>query len=106
MAKGNQKDYIIKKVLNEAVETILKGMDNLYDKFKGEMYARFENVNVQFKNIDSQFANVENRLDRIEAEMSYVKDEIKGLKADFSTTPSRREFEELKVRVEKRYPLS
>jgi predicted nuclease with TOPRIM domain len=92
MAKGNQKDYITKKVLDEAVETILKGMDNLFDKFKGEMYARFENV--------------ENRLDRIEAELSYVKDEIKGLKADFSTTPSRREFEELKVRVEKHYPLS
>jgi len=38
--------------------------------------------------------------------LSHVNDEISGLKADLSTSPSRREFEELKSKVDKRYPLS
>jgi archaellum component FlaC len=79
-------------MLDEAVDSILGGMDKLYDKFKGEMSTRFDNV--------------ENRLRNVEVELSHVKDEINGLKTDLSDTPSRKEFEEVKTRIDKRYPLS
>ena len=78
-------------MLDEAVNTLLEGMDKLYERFKGEMNTRFDNV--------------ENRLRNVEVELSHVKDEITGLKADLSDTPSRRQFEELKARVDK-HPLS
>jgi hypothetical protein len=42
----------------------------------------------------------------VKVALSHVNDEISGLKADLSTSPSRREFEELKSKVDKRYPLS
>ncbi len=35
-----------------------------------------------------------------------VKDQIDGLKADLSDTPSRRQFEKLKAKVDKYYPLT
>ena len=37
----------------------------------------------------------------VKVELSHVKDEENGLKAELSNTPSRREFEELKTRVDK-----
>jgi predicted nuclease with TOPRIM domain len=98
MAKADPNEPVTREILDEAVDTLLAGMDKLYERFKGETDSLRSEMN-------SRFDNVENRLRNIEVELSYVKDEVNGLKADFSTTPSRREFEELKVRVDKHYPL-
>lgn len=48
--------------------------------------------------INTRFDNLENKVNQTKNEL---KDEIDGLKADLSTTPSRREFEELKEKVNK-----
>ena len=92
MAKNSNEEYVTKATLNDAVDTILTGMNNIVEGLEGKMNTRFDRV--------------ENRLKTVEVELSYVKDEIKGLKADLSDTPSRREFEKLKTRVDKHYPLS
>jgi len=81
-------------VLNEAVDAILEGMEKMVGGVRGEM--------VCFRNeVNGRLDRVENRLQSVETEVRYVKDEIHGLKADLSTTPSRRELEELKTKVNK-----
>ena len=92
MSKNKSSQPATREVLDEAVDILLEGMDKLYEKFKGDM--------------NTGFGNIENRLRSVEVELSHVKDEINGLKADLSNTPTRREFEELKVRVDKHHPLS
>ena len=56
--------------------------------------------------MNTRFDEVDNRLRKVEVELSFVKDEMNGLKADLSTTPSRREFQELKSKVEKHYTIN
>ena len=92
MAKNSNEEYVTKATLNDAVDTILTGMNNIVEGLEGKMNTRFDGV--------------ENRLRTVEVELSHVKDEINGLKGDLSATPSRREFEKLKTRVDKHYPLS
>lgn len=92
MAKRDQNDPVTKAMLDEAVDAILKGMDKMAGSLRSEMNSRFEGVN--------------GRLDKLETEVSHVKDEINGLKGELSDTPSRREFNELKARVDKYHPVS
>ncbi len=81
-----------KEMLDQAVEAILGGVDELLAGLRGEMNGRFDKV--------------EGRLDKVKVELAHVKDIVNGLKADLADTPSRREFEQLKTRVDKHHPLS
>ena len=99
MAKIDPNEPVNRGMLDDAVNVLLEGMDKLYERFKGETDSLRGEMN-------ERFDKVENRLQKVEVELSFVKDEVIGLKADFSTTPSRREFEELKARVDKLYRLS
>ena len=91
MGKGKAKSKedlnaaVTKGMLDDAVVTVLKGMDNLFSKYQGK---------------------VDNRLKVIEVELGGVKDEMKGLKEEFSNTPSRREFNTLKQKVDRFHPNS
>ena len=87
MANGDDKEHVTKQMLDEAIDAILEGMSKLVGGLENKMNTRFDNV--------------ENRLQKVETEISYVKDEMNGLKADFSTTLSRRELEELRQKVDK-----
>jgi archaellum component FlaC len=91
MIKVNPSEPVNRGMLDEAVEAILEGMDKTVGQLRNEMNTRFDKV--------------EDRLSNVEVELSHVKDEVKGLKADISTTPSRREFQDLKKRVDKHHPL-
>ena len=99
MKNGNDKEDVTKAMLGEAVDAILEGMNKMVGGLRTEMKSGFDAV-------DSRFDKVDERLERVETEVFHVKDEINGLKAELSDTPSRREFKELKTRVEKNYPLS
>ena len=78
------------KDLDEVVRAILAGTEGLINNLRLEMKA-------QFKKID-------NRFNKIEVGQSHLKDQIDGLKADLSNTPSRREFQHLKSRVDRYHP--
>jgi hypothetical protein len=69
--------------LSEAVDAILKGMDNL---FKEE-----RKFNVQ------TFTSK----DDLKTEIGWVRDDINGLKADLVDTVSKKEFNQLKGKVDK-----
>jgi archaellum component FlaC len=92
MTKGGGKEFVTREVLDEAVETILNGMNRLLAGSSQETNSRLD------KMVDS--------LKSVKTELAHVKDEINGLKADLSDTPSRKEFENLKTRVDEHYPLS
>lgn len=49
---------------------------------------------------------VNSRLNSLKGGQSHLKDEIKGLLAELSTTPSRAQFEKLKARVDKYLPAT
>jgi hypothetical protein len=88
------KAFITNKTLDEAVGAILKGMDNMINNFKVEVRSSFQEVRKRFDNVD-------NRLEKIEADVSFIKDDLNGIKADLSDTVSKKEFNQLKGKVDK-----
>ena len=90
--KNDPNKPVTMKDLDEVVRAILAGTEGLINNLRLEMKA-------QFKKIDSRF-------NKIEVGQDHLKDQIDGLKADLSDTPSRRQLEDLKSRVEKHHPLS
>jgi uncharacterized coiled-coil DUF342 family protein len=92
MTKSDSNEPVTKGMLDEAVSAILQGMDKMFGNLREEMGERF--------------VKVEEEIRGVKVELSHVKDEIKGLKANLSVTPSRKEFEQLKTRVDKHHPLS
>ncbi|HAU65562.1 MAG: hypothetical protein UT88_C0001G0009 [Candidatus Woesebacteria bacterium GW2011_GWD2_40_19] len=80
-----------KKMLDEAVQTILTGMDDLYSRFDG--------VDKRFDGVDKRFDGVDKRLDKIESNIYFVKQDVRDIKADLSDTPTRNEFDKLKAKV-------
>lgn len=83
MTKKDPKAFATNEVIDEAVDSILKGMDNM---FKEE-----RKFNVQ------TFATK----DDLKREVGWLKDDIKGLTADLTDVPTRKEFNEVKTKVDK-----
>ena len=76
-------NQVFNKTLNEAVDVILDGMDNMFKaerKFNIETFATKEDLS---------------------REISWVKNDIKGLTEELSGTPSKKEFNQLKLKVDK-----
>lgn len=78
---------IVRQDLKDAVDAILQGMDNMFK-------------NVATKEDLKKLATKED-LNELKNEVSYIKDDIKGLTADLSDTPSRKEFNRLEDKVDK-----
>lgn len=85
--KIDPNEPVTRKMLDQAVDAILKGMDKMVGGLRGEMNARFKAV--------------DDRFDKVELGQKFLKDDIRGLKGELSGTPSKREFEKLKTRVGK-----
>ncbi|MCZ7545094.1 MAG: hypothetical protein M5R40_16925 [Anaerolineae bacterium] len=80
----------VTEIVGDAAEQILKGVDRLLKD-----YATREDL-----------ARIEQKVDHISADVAHLNDEVKGLVAELSDTPSRREFEELKAREQRFHPTS
>jgi hypothetical protein len=91
VAKVNPKEPVSRGVLNDAVDTILKGVDNLLTNRDKHYNKRFDKVDFGLK--------------KLGVGQKGLKNEMNGLKAEFSDTPSRKEFGKLKARVDKYRPL-
>jgi len=83
---------VTKGMLDDAVDTLLAGMDNLYSRFNEEL--------------DKSFEKGYGRFDNLDRETTFVKREIRDLKADLSDTPTRIEFNEIKTRLDRHHPSS
>ncbi len=87
---------ITMKDLDEVIRAILAGTEALITSLRRDLMGEMK----------SRFTKVDNRLNKLEVGQAHLKDQIDGLKADLSDTPSRRQFEKLKARVEKYHPLT
>ena len=82
ITKKDVKDMVIK-----ATDTILDGVQNMFDEHNRE--------NVK------DFTDVKNKIDSLSVKVDDLDDTIDGIKADISTTPTRREFNQLKSKINK-----
>lgn len=78
----------VEEVVIDASHAILTGVSLLLKKFARK---------------DDQKLATKKDLKR---EISFVRDDVKGLKGELSNTPSRKQFEELKRRVDRYHPTT
>ena len=95
--KNDPNKPLTMKDLDEFVQAILAGTEELFNELSREMIAGFQRVDKRFRGIDHS-------LKKLEVGQSHLKDQIDGLKADLSDTPSRREFQQLKSKVDRHHP--
>jgi hypothetical protein len=74
----------VKEIVLEAVDAVLEGQTPIYERLDG---------------IDKRLDKLEEGQARLEVAQAHTTDEIKGLKADLSDSPSRAELNNLKARV-------
>lgn len=91
MAKKDPKAFVTNETLDDAVNSILSGLDNLLEEQK-KTFATKDDL--------KQFATKED----LHKEVSWLRGDIRDLKADLSDTPSRKEFNQLKTKVDKYLP--
>ncbi len=82
-------------MVDEAIDAILDGVGSMFRDFRGRL-----------DGVDKRFDKVDSRLNTLEVGQSHLKDQISGLKADLSDTPSRRVFQELKSKVDRHHPTA
>ena len=92
MAKEDPNAPVTNKKLDDAIGTVVKGMDNLFKRLVKEMRDGLKQTNSRF--------------DKLEVEVRGVKDDVRGVTAELSDTPSREQFEKLKAKVDKYHPIS
>lgn len=91
MAKpDSRKPFKLNLSLWREVADTVAGIADVIDELREEMNSRFDKVG--------------GRLDTLDVGQSHLKDQINGLKADLSDTPSRREFQQLKSKVDRHHP--
>ena len=95
--KNDPNKPVTMKDLDESVQAILAGTEGLFNELRREMIAGF-------RRIDKRFRGIDHSMNKLEVGQSHLKDQIDGLKADLSDTPSRREFERLKSKVDRHHP--
>ena len=96
--------FVTKRMLDQAVDTVLKGVEHLLSQTKkelrGEMKEGFRDTKKELR------GEMKEGFREIKTEIRFVKDDVKGLKAELSDTPSRKDHEALKRRVGRYHPVS
>lgn len=96
MVKRDPKGFVTNEILDDAVDAILQGMNNLFEEQK-KIFATKEDLKQLEKRALEKFATKED----LKREIMWVRGDIRDLKAELSDTPSRGEFSELKTKVDK-----
>ena len=76
--KYDPNEVVTRKMLDEFVEAILAGIGDLINNVRRELREEMR----------SGFKKVDHRLNKLEVGQVHLKDQINGLKADLSATPS------------------
>ena len=103
MSKKKSDAPVVRKDLDDAVQTILTGMDHMFKDPENPM-------NVRLDKVESRLGNVEDQLETFKGGTQVlkrtVKDEARGLRAELSDTASKKELNELKARVTRYHPAN
>ncbi len=98
----NLSDPVNRGMLNDAIDAILKGIDNLFLRFKKETDG--VKTEIQKNGIEIQ-ANQE-EIKKNGLAISRLKNDFDGLLEEFSDTPSRKELNDLKTKVDHFHPTN
>jgi len=79
------------KTLSEAVDTVLKGMNNMFDEQK-KIFANKDDLKTLATKED------------LKREISFVRQDINDLRSEISTSPTRSEFNKFKSKFDKYVP--
>jgi len=71
-----------------------------------DLQMRADGMDKRFDGMHKRFDKVDRRLDTLEVGQAHLKDQLNGSKADLTDTLTRRQFEKLKVRVDRYHPLT
>jgi len=85
------------KALNKAIGSIAEILNDLIQK----MEKRFDRVEGRLDRVEGRLDRVEGRLGQVETSQQDIKRQLTDLKMD---TPTQREFEELKIKVNRIRP--
>lgn len=80
----------ISQNINEAVDAILSGMDEMFTK-----------QNKKIDDLTAHAKKTDETLQWIKAEISFIKSELRDLNTEFSKTASKQELEILKSRIDR-----
>lgn len=83
------------EVFGEATETILQGVQKMFDeqnKINDEKFATKEDLKSEIASVRNEMATKED----LKREVGWIRDDINGLKADLVDVPTREEFNKLK----------
>jgi len=98
MAKRNPNALVTLKMLNEAVDAILRGVERMFDL----QDKRIDGMDKRIGGMDKRIGGMDTRLARVETDVRDVRRRMIDHEVD---TPTRKEFSELKARVDKHHPL-
>ena len=97
-APDQKKPFKLYLGLWKEVADTVAGIADVFDVLRDQMNSRFDDV-------DKRLSSVESGQRKLDVGQAHLKDQINGLKADLSDTPSRRQFEKLKARVDRYHPV-
>ena len=83
MTKRDPKAFATNEIIDDAVDTLLKGMDNMLVEQK-KIFATKEDL----KNVREDMKSLATKED-LKREVGWLKDDIKGLTADLSGLPTK-----------------
>ena len=82
-------------ILNQAVDVILQGVDNLVKNLatKDDLKKLDDKVDELQENV----GKLQENMQEVKNDIGWIKDDINGIKSDLSDTPSRKEFSDIDV---------
>ena len=76
-------------------------LEELAEFFRGEIKPEFDSINSRLNKLEEGQARLEAGIQRLEVKQDHLEERIDTLSADLSDTPNRKEFEDLKHRVDR-----
>ena len=105
MAKRNPKALVTLKMLNEAVDAILRGVEGMFDK----QDKRIDGMDKRIGGMDKRIGGIDKHIDGMDTRLAHVETDVRDIRRRMIDqevdTPTRKEFSELKARVDKHHPL-
>src|SRR3990170_7554415 len=105
MAKRDSKNPVTLKMLNEAVDAILHGVERMFDK----QDKRIDGMDKRIGGMDKRIGGIDKHIDGMDTRLAHVETDVRDIRRRMIDhevdTPTRKEFSELKARVDKHHPL-
>lgn len=93
VTKNDIRGLASKSYLDSKLQKLRKQIDDDQFEARTEFYAKM--IKPDLIKLDEKIDKVDNKVDKLSLDVSEIKDDLNGISQEFSTTPSREEFEKL-----------